>query len=507
MKRRAAALCMAAILAAGMFAGCAQKENPDAQGNEQETAKDEDSDYPVIRINYSTLAEMADEQLVEEEINKIMREKAQAEVDLIPILGGNYQTSMNLLLTGGDESLDVFTSFWYTSTSNLVANGQVMALDELLDTCGQEIKEMYEGSEEYLECGKVNGTLYGIPSIYAWCSEDFYVVKEEVSEKAGIDWSSVNDLDTLTDAMIKMKQSSPESYFIPGSTQTYFIPKDIDYFGDTNFLGVLTNPTESTKVENYYESQYFMDFLGQVKVWKENDLISPDPLSNSNATLVNLQYGVTDGTTAWSWDGPSNTAYIEVQKNLELTGSPVTEPMVTTGDVSNYMWHISSFCKNPEAAMRVLAVMYSDPEVANLLGNGIEGRNYVVNDEGQMELPEGVESSADLGWQIGSNAVWPNSTLCKPWYYESNDIYEKMIEKNKSAAKSLALGFQFNSSDVTDEITACTNVVAQYYLPLIYGEVDIDATLPIFQQALKDAGIDRIIEAKQTQLDEWLAAK
>ena len=39
------------------------------------------------------------------------------------------------------------------------------------------------------------------------------------------------------------------------------------------------------------------------------------------------------------------------------------------------------------------------------------------------------------------------------------------------------------------------------------GEVDIDEVLPVFQQALHDAGIDDIIAEKQAQLDAWLAAK
>ncbi len=56
-------------------------------------------------------------------------------------------------------------------------------------------------------------------------------------------------------------------------------------------------------------------------------------------------------------------------------------------------------------------------------------------------------------------------------------------------------------------MTACANVVAQYYMPLMYAESNIDETLPVFQQALKDAGVDTIIAEKQRQLDEWLAAK
>lgn len=36
-------------------------------------------------------------------------------------------------------------------------------------------------------------------------------------------------------------------------------------------------------------------------------------------------------------------------------------------------------------------------------------------------------------------------------------------------------------------MTACANVVAQYYTPLMYGEVDIESTLPKFQADLKNA--------------------
>lgn len=45
----------------------------------------------------------------------------------------------------------------------------------------------------------------------------------------------------MTDAMISLKKANPDKYFIPGSTDPYWIPKSIDYFGDTNYLGVLTD--------------------------------------------------------------------------------------------------------------------------------------------------------------------------------------------------------------------------------------------------------------------------
>ena len=81
-----------------------------------------------------------------------------------------------------------------------------------------------------------------------------------------------------------------------------------------------------------------------------------------------------------------------------------------------------------------------------------------------------------------------------------------MKEKNKTAKKSLALGFQFDSTPVADQMTACANVVAQFYTPLMYGEVDIDSTVEEFNKQLYNAGLQDIINEKQTQLDAWLAA-
>ena len=47
----------------------------------------------------------------------------------------------------------------------------------------------------------------------------------------------------------------------------------------------------------------------------------------------------------------------------------------------------------------------------------------------------------------------------------------------------------------------------KYHKALVCGALDPEETLPKFNQELKDAGIDVIIEEKQAQLDEWLGQK
>ena len=101
----------------------------------------------------------------------------------------------------------------------------------------------------------------------------------------------------------------------------------------------------------------------------------------------------------------------------------------------------------------------------------------------------------------------PNSSGCRQWFDVPSYFWELSEQTNKEGIPSLALGFSFDPTPVADQVTACTNVYNQYYLPLINGEVDIDEILPVFQKALKDAGIDAIVAEKQAQLDAWLAAK
>ncbi len=78
--------------------------------------------------------------------------------------------------------------------------------------------------------------------------------------------------------------------------------------------------------------------------------------------------------------------------------------------------------------------------------------------------------------------------------------------ENKTSAMSPAMGFTFDSSGVADEYSAVTNVIGQYLPGLITGSMD-PAEIPNFIDKLKAAGMDKIVEAKQQQLDQWLSTQ
>ena len=97
---------------------------------------------------------------------------------------------------------------------------------------------------------------------------------------------------------------------------------------------------------------------------------------------------------------------------------------------------------------------------------------------------------------------------------DSGDDSQETVENKVSAIVNVAalngptgMGM-VKLMDLTDKYAVTTYQAPTDIAPkLINGEVDIDEILPVFQQALHDAGIDDIIAEKQAQLDAWLASK
>ena len=91
-----------------------------------------EDNVPVIRMNLVNFYGNPDEAEVEDAINAILVPKVGAKLDIVGIEFGSWTTQLNLMLTGGPDSLDIFTSFWYAPLNQLYANGQVAPLDDLI---------------------------------------------------------------------------------------------------------------------------------------------------------------------------------------------------------------------------------------------------------------------------------------------------------------------------------------------------------------------------------------
>ena len=73
------------------------------------------------------------------------------------------------------------------------------------------------------------------------------------------------------------------------------------------------------------------------------------------------------------------------------------------------------------------------------------------------------------------------------------------------------MGFVFDSTPVTNEIAACTNVVAEFSDDLVKGQLgseeEVREVVAEFNEKLTDNGVDTIVAEVQKQIDAWIAAK
>ena len=93
---------------------------------------------------------------------------------------------------------------------------------------------------------------------------------------------------------------------------------------------------------------------------------------------------------------------------------------------------------------------------------------------------------------------------------DSDGTFEDRREENKkfmqNAVASPIYGFNLNPESVKGAVASISNVESQYLGGLLTGELNPEEYIPKFVQALKDAGIDEVVQEAQTQLDAWLKA-
>ena len=458
------------------------------------------SDRPhyTIKIMMFGDANSEDCDAVAAKLSEITEEKLNADVELTRVGFGSFETQLNLALSSGEE-LDLFNPHAMGLTT-LVNNGQVMELDGLLDNYGKRLKE--EISEEDWKCASVNGSIYTVPSNKEKAHGIGFVMRKDILDETGVKVEDIKDLDDLHDVLVIVKEKHPELYPVVTNYGSLFYSLPVDPLGDSNYLGVLQDPYTSSDltVENFYESDFYREICERMFRWSKEGLIMPDASTNSEGAKQLIQAG--KGFGQFINENPVTETERSVACGTEMVYWEYRQPVSMTSDAA-YGMCISENSGDPERTMALIELMYTDPEVANLVINGIEGMHYQVIDEenGIIDYVDGQDMSS-VGYSRYPYG-WPNQQLSMIWNGYSADMWERYREYNESAVQSPAKGFIFDNTAVLNEITACSNIVGKYNNALLCGSLDQAEAIDKFNAELYDAGLQAIIDEKQAQLDAW----
>lgn len=453
------------------------------------TPMEEDLVTITMIIGYKSESTIPDFPKVLEEINKITTREIGVQVNIETYPYSETKNIINKMMLNKTQ-IDLFYS---TNTKYLAENGYLAPLDDLMAAYGREIYDIFD--EDLINIGKYNNIQYGIISNRDMASNLCICVRKDILEKYQIDIQSMTDWDGIERVFEVIKENEPDMYCtLPFSMAVY------DSLGDG--LGVLMDYGQSLEVVNLYETDFYREHITRLRDWNLKGYL----LTDSSSSLLNKHTFVREGRL-FSYITRSKPGFALQESKLsgcEMVTASLSEPFMTTSSTSLGEWSISSACQHPVEAMKLLNLLYTSPELMNLLCWGIEGVHYVVTPDGTIDYPKGVDVNS-TGYNLGINWQLPNQYLAHVWKGDSPTLAIDMKNFHNSAIRSKALGFTFDKTSVEIEYEAVSSVCDVYTTGFSRGELDLDTALPEFIKQLKDAGIDKIIAEKQRQLDQWIA--
>lgn len=497
---------LVAMLTLSMVVSMTACGNSEAGGSKDSAKNNGNGDEPytvTMVLNGST---QPDEERIEQKINEILEPELNANLDIVVLPWASASQQLQLMLSG-DEKIDVF----YTQATNAVQYmnaGQIVDMSELIDKYGTNIKQIY--GEDIAKINQIEGFVYGVPNQIERGSIPAVFMRKDLVEKYNIDTTQIKEPKDLESVFETVKAGEPDMTMLysinDGDTPVTRLFLG-DNLSDNNYLGVLMDQTNSTKLENFFATDWFKDTTTMLYNWYQKGYISQDAGTNTEnwrtvckaGNLFSLFFAYHPGTPV---EFESSTGY-----DFEIVPF-YNEPIINSSSYNGVTFSIAQNSENPEKTMEVLDYIYGSSEIMNLLNWGEQDKDYVIEDadNGIINFPEGITSdnagyNLNLGWEL------PNQFIAYKWTGSDPQLWEKMEEFNSSAKSSKAVGFLFDSSNYSSEIAALSNIVKQYSGALYSGFGDPDELIPELLEALDDAGINEVIQAKQEQLDAFLAAK
>lgn len=404
------------------------------------------------------------------------------------------------LSLAGSEKIDI-VSVHVSQFPTYVANGYLYPLNEFLD---DELAGAKEKVEEFLVCTLQNGNYYALPSWSAQVTDWKFIYNKDMVD-AVCDMSEVDTFDEVLEVLEKLKEAYPEEHFLAYPNQIVDILALEDH---TSAVGTYAATVgDDTTLVNYYATDAYRRGVEKAYYLHSNGFTDPEGSTNTQGHDALVYTGSSKGVLMGH--SLTNKTVEEMFNGNNTYGATFDSVSFALSDMVNarFNYGISYTSENPSAAARMLNLIWTDEFIFNTLGFGVEGVDYVWNEDhtgieypegfGQMTVPYNcIYALAGIGdqrmtWEI------PGGT--------SKEDLKFITEITEKAWFPPTYGFTPDSTNVSTQVAAVSNVVSQYNDVLTYGDVDPAEYLPKFLEELDAAGIGDIIAEYQSQLDAWLA--
>lgn len=536
-KKKLLSLALATVMVAGLLTGCGKEEPAEATtssevkeevSTEASAESTEEAPAALDLSEHVTLkwwlhgSTVTDDAAVMEKVNEYLGEKLN--VTLEPIWGtwGDFDENATLSLNAGDDVDIYFTCSWSKNEYNQFAKkGSWVRLDDpdnnLIAQYGSDVWNILPDvlKEGALTDGADGYGVYALPGFKDFGTQNTWDVNVTLLKELGYTLDDVKSRSyyEFGDLLQAAKDAKGDSFYplnIEPAVLERMVNNSIIVNGDSascNVLSYYIDPTDvstdiGSKIENKFATEEYKKFAEQTREYYLAGYIDPNAgnAQASNDTLVqhqdSAQYLIGTQSYALGYEVQTSAA-----RQIEVAYVPCTPPYVDKTSTQGAMMGISTASKNPERAMAFLNLLNTDPYLMTLLEYGVEGVHYDLNEDGLVVFNEDARATYSP-WRNGMG----NITLLPPQEGEGVNFFTDTFIPYYSEAKGIpAFGYVFDPTSVETELAALANVAAQYALPLDAGTVDPATALPEFLTKLDEAGMQKVVDEANVQLDAYFA--
>ncbi|MCG7408114.1 ABC transporter substrate-binding protein [Paenibacillus sp. ACRRX] len=494
--KRVLLLTLIMVLASAMLlSACGSGGGSTTEGKEAGKPADKKEEKPVELVWYTIGTPQKDTKEVFDKVNAYTKEKINATIDIKMLDWGDYDKKMQVIAASGEPYDIAFTCSWAFNYVNNAQKGAFYKMNDLLDQYGSGIKEVVHPS--FLEGAKIKGELYAIPVNKELPAQRVYRFNKTLVDKYKFDITKVKTLEDLE----PMLKTVTEQEKIKPIASKIGLPQMYDYLIDAKIpVGVplhaaepklqitLDTPEQMKQYETMH--RYYKAGFMPSDVSTYTDANASDALKTGR-WFVDTAHYQPFAESSWSQGIPD-----------KVVVQPAEEAMVYNWSVTGSMMAISATSKYPEKSMEFINLLNTDKYLRNLINNGIEGKHYKRVDDQTIEpLPARKEAYDVPQFTLG------NFFLLDLLPEDPKDKWKQFEDFNNSAKNAPLLGFTLDTSNIRSEIAAVQNVSDEFDKTLTTGTVDPKVFVPKAMEKYKAAGIEKLMEEAQRQIDEWVKSK
>lgn len=508
------------------------KETTESKGTDQSKDADVSDAAPAIDtsehvvINYMTTGDKPTNGKTEamlEKLNAILTEKVNAELNIYWIEWTDYMTNYNLTLAQNDGTVDLVgtATDWLDAWPNIKKGAFLPLSEDMLKTYAPKTWESVP--QEHWDVCKYEGQIYLMPEDnYAQWTNHGFIFRNDFAKQAGLtngihSWEEMETYfqwvkDNVPDitpwdpcASGGSVHNSASGGWISSHTDDVFIEglEAPIFYGDS-----ASNPYKV--VSAYYEGQEFVEYAKLMKKWADAGYWSTDVLNKAGDGGDVFRSGL---SSVWQHHTQSfftnateiKKAVPEAELGFFFFGDE-TDNLVRTS-ITHGAMAISAASKNPERALMVYDLLRNDEECYRLFNYGIEGEQYIIDENGMLTKPDGYDSAA---MDIQTNFWWGrNDNLELKNVKYAWDLYEPLAQEYDKIAINYPYGqIVLNTDNIKSELSNLSNVVSTYLPRIAFGKMDDpEAFVAEFREQLKAAGMDTVIAELQAQMDAFTASQ